>query len=99
MAQNYSTLKNGAVSVDLEIKNQKGLHARAAAAFVKCAEQFDADVSVERIGQEVSGCSIMGLMMLAAAKGTIIHVHAKGNQAQEAIEAISNLVNCKFGED
>ncbi|MDY4885806.1 MAG: HPr family phosphocarrier protein [Alphaproteobacteria bacterium] len=99
MAQNYSTLENGAVSVDLEIKNQKGLHARAAAAFVKCAEQFDADVSVERIGQEVSGCSIMGLMMLAAAKGTIIHVHAKGNQAQEAIEAISNLVNCKFGED
>ena len=90
MAQNYSTLENGAVSVDLEIKNQKGLHARAAAAFVKCAEQFDADVSVERIGQEVSGCSIMGLMMLAA---------AKGNQAQEAIEAISNLVNCKFGED
>lgn len=99
MAQNYSTLENGAVSVDLEIKNQKGLHARAAAAFVKCAEQFDADISVERIGQEVSGCSIMGLMMLAAAKGTIIHVHAKGNQAQEAIEAISNLVNCKFGED
>ncbi len=99
MAQNYSTLENRAVSVDLEIKNQKGLHARAAAAFVKCAEQFDADVSVERIGQEVSGCSIMGLMMLAAAKGTIIHVHAKGNQAQEAIEAISNLVNCKFGED
>ena len=99
MAQNYSTLENGAVSVDLEIKNQKGLHARAAAAFVKCAEQFDADVSVERIGQEVSGCSIMGLMMLAAAKGTIIHVHAKGNQAQEAIEAISNLVNGKFGED
>lgn len=99
MAQNYSTLENGAVSVDLEIRNQKGLHARAAAAFVKCAEQFDADISVERIGQEVSGCSIMGLMMLAAAKGTIIHVHAKGNQAQEAIDAISNLVNCKFGED
>jgi phosphocarrier protein HPr len=99
MAQNYSTLENGAISVDLEIKNQKGLHARAAAAFVKCAEQFDADVTVERIGQEVSGCSIMGLMMLAAAKGTIIHVRAKGNQAQEAIEAISNLVNCKFGED
>lgn len=99
MAQNYSTLENGAISVDLEIKNQKGLHARAAAAFVKCAEQFDADVTVERIGQEVSGCSIMGLMMLAAAKGTIIHVRAKGNQAQEAIEAISNLVTCKFGED
>lgn len=99
MAQDYSTLEDGTICVDLEIKNQKGLHARAAAAFVKCAEQFDADVTVERIGQEVSGCSIMGLMMLAAAKGTIIHVRAKGNQAHEAIEAVSNLVNCKFGED
>ena len=99
MAQNYFPIENGAISVDLEIKNQKGLHARAAAAFVKCTEQFDADVTVERIGQEVSGCSIMGLMMLAAAKGTIIHVRAKGKQAQEAVEAISNLVNCKFGED
>lgn len=87
------------ICADLEIKNQKGLHARAAAAFVKCAEQFDADVTVERIGQQVSGCSIMGLMMLAASKGTTIHVKAKGNQAEEAIKSLTNLVNCKFGED
>ncbi len=86
-------------SADLEIQNQKGLHARAAAAFVKCVEQFNADVCVERIGQSVSGCSIMGLMMLAAAKGTIIHVNVKGPQAEDALKAISNLVNCKFGED
>lgn len=99
MAENTSFSDNNTLSVDLEIKNQKGLHARAAAAFVKCAEQFDAEITVERIGQEVSGCSIMGLMMLAAAKGTVIHVHAKGRQAQEAVNAISNLVNCKFGED
>lgn len=99
MSSDTTTAENGVINVDLEIKNQKGLHARAAAAFVKCAEPFDAEITVERIGQEVSGCSIMGLMMLAAAKGTVIHVHAKGYQAKEAVEAISNLVNCKFGED
>ena len=99
MSSDTTTAENDVINVDLEIKNQKGLHARAAAAFVKCAEPFDAEITVERIGQEVSGCSIMGLMMLAAAKGTVIHVHAKGNQAKEAVEAISNLVNCKFGED
>lgn len=99
MSSDTTTAENDVINVDLEIKNQKGLHARAAAAFVKCAEPFDAEITVERIGQEVSGCSIMGLMMLAAAKGTVIHVHAKGNQAKEVVEAISNLVNCKFGED
>ena len=57
---------------DLEIKNIKGLHARAAAAFVKTIEPFDAKIEVERIGQCVNGCSIMGLMMLAASKGTTI---------------------------
>ncbi len=86
-------------SADLQIQNQKGLHARAAAAFVKCVEQFNADVQVERIGQSVSGCSIMGLMMLAAAKGTTIRVNASGPQAEDALKAIANLVNCKFGED
>ena len=84
---------------ELEIQNLKGLHARAAAAFVKCVEEFDAEVTVERLGQVVSGCSIMGLMMLAASKGTTIKVCATGNQAQEAIKSISLLVNCKFGEE
>ena len=86
-------------SATLEILNRKGLHARAAAAFVKTAEQFDAKVLVERIGQTVSGTSIMGLMMLAAAKGTTIDVKTSGNQAKEAMQAISELVNNKFGED
>ena len=58
------------VSAVLEIKNKKGLHARAAAAFVKAIEDLDAEVTVERIGQKVNGCSIMGLMMLAAANGS-----------------------------
>lgn len=83
----------------LEIQNRKGLHARAAAAFVKTIENLDADVTVERIGQTVSGCSIMGLMMLAAAKGTTIDITCKGNQAKEAMDALTNLINAKFGED
>jgi phosphocarrier protein len=85
-------------SVELIIQNKKGLHARAAASFVKCAEEFDADVEVERLGQTVSGCSIMGLMMLAASQGTTIKVSASGNQAEEVIKSLSLLVNCKFGE-
>jgi phosphocarrier protein len=84
---------------DLEIKNIKGLHARAAAAFVKTLEPFDAQVEVERIGQCVSGCSIMGLMMLAASKGTTIKVSTSGNQAKEAMEALEKLLDNKFGEE
>ena len=84
---------------DLEIKNIKGLHARAAAAFVKTVEPFDANIEVERIGQCVNGCSIMGLMMLAASKGTTIKVSASGNQAKEAMDAIEKLINDKFGEE
>ena len=84
---------------DLEIKNIKGLHARAAAAFVKTLEPFDAQVEVERIGHCVNGCSIMGLMMLAASKGTTIKVSASGNQAKEALDALETLINNKFGED
>jgi len=88
-----------AFNTELEIKNRKGLHARAAAAFVKVAESFDAMIEVERAGQTVNGCSIMGLMMLAAAKGTTINVSAEGRQAEEAVKAIAELVNGKFGED
>ena len=87
------------ISVDLEIKNQKGLHARAAAAFVKTTELFDVSVEVERIGQVVNGSSIMGLMMLAASKGTYIKITAQGNEAEGVIEALSTLLNNKFGED
>ncbi len=84
---------------ELEIKNIKGLHARAAAAFVKTVEPFDAVVEVERIGQCVNGCSIMGLMMLAASKGTTIKISVSGNQANEALEALEKLIDNKFGED
>lgn len=92
-------MSDNVCSVELLIQNKKGLHARAAASFVKCAEEFNAEIIVEKSGQSVSGCSIMGLMMLAASQGTTIKVCARGVQAQEAIKAISLLVNCKFGEE
>lgn len=85
--------------LELEIKNQKGLHARAAASFVRTVEKFDADINVTKSGQTVCGSSIMGLMILSASKGTTIRVEACGNQAKEAIEAIKTLVNNKFGEE
>jgi phosphocarrier protein HPr len=83
----------------LLIKNQRGLHARAAARFVKCAEQFDAEVKVAKKDAVVSGLSIMGLMMLAAGPGTMIEVTATGAEAQQAIDALAALVDDKFGED
>ena len=86
-------------SIEIEIQNKKGLHARAAAAFVKTIENLDVEVTVERLGQTVSGCSIMGLMMLAASQGTTIKINAQGKQSEEAISLLKNLINSKFGED
>lgn len=88
-----------AVTRQLEIVNQRGLHARASAKFVKCAEGFDADISVSRDGQTVPATSIMGLMMLAAALGTTIVVEASGPQAEAAIAALESLAASKFGEE
>lgn len=83
----------------LTIRNQRGLHARAASKFVKLAGQFDADVTVSKDGQSVSGRSIMGLMMLAAGIGTTIDVVSTGVDATAAMEAIAHLVADKFGEE
>lgn len=83
----------------LTICNQKGLHARAAAAFVKCVAEIDADISVEKDGQVVDGSSILSLMMLAASKGSVIKIKAVGNEADRAIESLTVLVNSRFGED
>ena len=87
------------LSVELKIINERGLHARAAANFVKAIEDLDADVEVERLGQTVGGLSIMGLMMLAAAKGTTIKISATGNEAETAIKNLTDLINNKFGEE
>lgn len=83
----------------LKIANKRGLHARAAAKFVRTAGQFDAALRVAHDGQEVSALSIMGLMMLAAGIGTEIRVSAVGRQADEALAAIAELVDGRFGED
>lgn len=83
----------------VEIANLKGLHARASAQFVKCAEEFDAEVRVSHDGQTVPGTSIMGLMMLAAGKGSTLHIEAVGPQAREAIAALVALVTAGFHED
>ena len=84
---------------EVVICNQRGLHARAAARFVKLAEQFEAEIWVEREGQSVSGRSIMGLMMLAAGPGSPILLSASGPDAADAIAALARLVESKFDED
>ena len=89
----------GTIKRTLAIANKRGLHARAAAKFVRSAGQFDAVVRVNFKGQEVSGLSIMGLMMLAAGIGSSIELACSGRQAAEAMAALSALVESKFGEE
>jgi phosphocarrier protein len=88
-----------AVRRTVKICNQKGLHARAAARFVKTAAQFDAEITVRKNGTAVSGRSIMGLMMLAAGSGTIIEIAATGRDAAPAVDSLARLIECKFDED
>ena len=86
-------------SRELPIINRKGLHARATAKFVQCAEKFDAEITVSRGGETVGGSSIMGILTLGAGMGTTITVTAGGAQASEALAAIAALVAGRFGED
>ncbi|MEQ9489969.1 MAG: HPr family phosphocarrier protein [Alphaproteobacteria bacterium] len=81
------------------ICNERGLHARAAAKFVKTAEQYDAAVTVSKDGMTVVGTSIMGLMMLGAGKGSQIELEAKGRAAEDALKALQSLVAAGFDED
>jgi phosphocarrier protein len=81
------------------ITNRLGLHARAAAKFVKQASQFDADIHVSCNGTRVSGVSILGLMMLAAGPGTEIEIETDGREAAPALAALAGLVDNKFDED
>ncbi len=84
---------------ELPIINRKGLHARASAKFVQCAEKFDAELTVTRCGETVGGTSIMGLLTLAAAQGTSVTVGAKGAEAEAAMAAIMALLASGFGEE
>jgi len=87
------------VSRKIEILNQRGLHARAAAKFVKVAGTFEAKIGVCHGGAEVCGTSIMGLMMLAAGEGTVISIRAVGADAEDAVEALAALVRNRFDEN
>ncbi len=86
-------------SCELTIINKLGLHARAAARFVTLASEFDCHISVCRNGQSVNGKSIMGVMMLAASRGTQITINADGADEEQAINALAELVNDRFGEE
>lgn len=93
--------KNGAqisFSKEIIVQNELGLHARPAASVVKVANQFCSEIFLEKDGEKVNGKSIMGVMMLAASKGSKIKIIAKGVDAQEAVKALEELFMSKFGE-
>lgn len=84
---------------EYEIVNELGLHARAAATFVKTANRFISQINVSKDSLTVNGKSIMGVLMLAAAKGSIVTVEASGTDAERATEELGKLIRDKFGED
>lgn len=89
----------GKLTQQATIRNVKGLHARASAKFVKCAETFDAEVTVYRDDMSVTATSIMGLMMLAAGPGTTLRMEATGTDARAALSALKALIDCGFDEE
>jgi len=84
--------------IDMVVSNKLGLHARAAAKLTKLASQFTSEVFIAKGARRVNAKSIMGVMMLAAGKGTVVHVQAEGGDAQQALDAIKELFDDKFGE-
>ncbi|MBC6981576.1 HPr family phosphocarrier protein [Caulobacter sp. 17J80-11] len=90
---------SGPLKRTVEICNERGLHARASAKFVKMASTFDAEVRVSRDGQTVDARSIMGLLMLSAAIGSTVEIEADGPEAEAAVDALANLVECRFDEE
>jgi phosphocarrier protein len=83
----------------LKLKNKLGMHARAAAAFVKVAQQFKAEIYLEHKGQTANGKSILGILTLACPKGGMLTIKAEGTDALKAIDALEILIENKFGED
>ena len=86
-------------SREVQITNQRGLHARASAKFVTLAAELGCPIEVEKDGNKVTGTSIMGLMMLGAAKGDSIVIHCSGDDADGALQRLIDLVEGKFGEE
>ncbi|MFA5700273.1 MAG: HPr family phosphocarrier protein [Desulfuromonas sp.] len=87
------------IQKELVIQNRLGLHARAAAQFVQLANNYACEIFIEKNGEEVNGKSIMGILMLAAPQGTMIKVRTQGDDALDAIAALEQLIDNKFGED
>ena len=83
----------------LLIKNELGLHARAATKFVQLASKFPCEVSVSKDGHDVNGKSIMGVLMLVASKGSVLTIRARGPRADEAVAALAQLIGDRFGEE
>lgn len=84
---------------DFRVCNKLGLHARPAARFVKTANRFSCDIFVEKDGEKINGKSIVGLMMLAAGPGSLLTVHAQGQDASQAIAELETLIEDRFGEE
>ena len=84
---------------EFTVKNKLGLHARAAAKLVKTTNNYKSEIFIEKNGQRVNAKSIMGVMMLAAAKGSILKVEASGSDELEALDDIGQVIDGKFGED
>jgi len=91
-------VKATAVTREIVIRNRLGLHARAAAQFVKTAERFRAEITVGVGRHTVNGKSIMGLLMLAASQGTVLTLRAQGEDGSAALQALADLVEARFGE-
>jgi phosphocarrier protein HPr len=86
------------VERDIEIKNKLGLHARAAAKFVHTAARFKSDIKIRKGDEEVDGKSILGILLLAAGRGSVIRVRADGEDERDALDAIEKLIEAKFDE-
>ena len=91
--------KHFGITRELTIINKLGVHARPAALFVKTANRYECEISVEKDGEKVNGKSIMGLMMLAAGPGSKLSVHAEGADAARAVSELESLLNRHFDED
>jgi phosphocarrier protein HPr len=87
------------ISKNIEIINQLGMHARAAAQFVQIASGFQSHIEIEKGGQRVNGKSIMGVMMLAASKGSIINLHIDGPDEEDCMYQLETLINNRFNEE
>lgn len=99
MSTPSSPISTNNVIKDVVIDNRHGLHARPAALFVKTANRFEAEIWIEKEGERVNGKSIMGLMMLAAGKGSVLRLIAEGGDAGDLVSALENLVQSRFGEE